>query len=263
MRYKIEMRPNGSIYSVVLGWETQVKDEVECCLIHTTDSKAAEPSATIQRLSWNSFERKKRKLKKSSSPSTETTSSLRIKDSILAPLVQIECRDAEELGGRDDLIIHSDAAEVELILPNLLFREESGQHDSWQYLFYRYRADIEDDQWNAAKRGDLEALKGFVDIDWTEVDDFGNTPLYYACHSGAARDIQTVKFLIEKWPGKLPPVIENRCKTNAVNHAVIAILKNPHDPSAIVSVKNKDFDLYNDSCMLEGWNIFAEDECED
>ena len=72
-----------------------------------------------------------------------------------------------------------------------------------------------------------------------------------------------MKFLIEKWPGQLPPAIESRCKTNAVNHAVTALLKNPHDPSALVYAKNKEIDLYTDGCILDGWNIFAEDECED
>jgi hypothetical protein len=251
------------MYSVVLGWETQVKDEVECCLIHTAGSKAAEPSTTIQRRPWNSLYRKKRKLIKSVLPPSEASNSVPKKGSILAPLVQIECREAEEGCGNDDLIIHSDAAQVELILPNLLFREESDQHDSWQYLFFRYRADLGDDQWSAAKRGDLDALKGFVDIDWTEEDDFGNTPLYYACHSGAARDIQTVKFLLEKWPGRLPPEIEFRCKMNAVNHVVVALLKNPNDASSLISAK-KVLDVYDDDgCSLDGWNIFAEDDCEE
>ena len=56
-----------------------------------------------------------------------------------------------------------------------------------------------DDPWQAARRGDLGALKGFQirgEVNWKAKDKFGNTPLFYACNSGVAENVMVVPFLL-------------------------------------------------------------------
>jgi hypothetical protein len=78
--------------------------------------------------------------------------------------------------------------------------------------------------WRAAKRGDLTALKRFHshgNVDWAAVDQFGNTPLFYACHSGAIVDINVVHFLL--WVTPIHELELEKCK-NRKNKAVMKIL---------------------------------------
>jgi hypothetical protein len=78
--------------------------------------------------------------------------------------------------------------------------------------------------WRAAKRGDLTALKGFHSqgpVDWAAKDQFGNTPLFYACHSGAIVDINVVHFLL--WVTPIQELELEKCK-NRKNKAVMKIL---------------------------------------
>jgi hypothetical protein len=86
--------------------------------------------------------------------------------------------------------------------------------------------DLMDDPFQAATRGDLEALKSFHSdskTDWSIVDKFQNPPLYYACQTGAIEDIQTVAFLLEVTPNKSPRLLE-RCWSNASNQEVVKLL---------------------------------------
>eukprot|EP00934_Nitzschia_sp_Nitz4_P003538 Nitzschia sp. Nitz4//scaffold299_size22801//10736//12924//NITZ4_008535-RA/size22801-augustus-gene-0.41-mRNA-1//1//CDS//3329546342//3528//frame0 len=83
-----------------------------------------------------------------------------------------------------------------------------------------------DDPWRAAKRGDLAALKKFHasgKVDWLENDRANNTPLYYACHSGAIADIMVVPFLLWVTPSSDPKVLEH-CRRDAINKQVRSIL---------------------------------------
>lgn len=84
-----------------------------------------------------------------------------------------------------------------------------------------------DDPWRAAKRGDLVALKQFHctgKVDWLAKDEFQNTPLYYACQSGAINDIMVVPFLL--WVSQLnDDKILEKCSKIAVNKKVRIILK--------------------------------------
>ena len=89
---------------------------------------------------------------------------------------------------------------------------------------------VEDDAWCAAKRGDVQALQQIeaatTTMDWTRTDGFGNTALYYACHSGAARNVGVVRHLLQQWQGPIPTHVLERCKTNAIHQGVVRLLEN-------------------------------------
>jgi hypothetical protein len=83
-----------------------------------------------------------------------------------------------------------------------------------------------DDPWQAAKRGDLTALKQFHTsgkVDWIAKDDFRNIPLYYACKSGAITDIMVVPFLLWVTPLRDDKTLE-KCRKSAANKQVRSIL---------------------------------------
>jgi hypothetical protein len=186
----------------------------------------------------------------------------------LGPLVQVEFREATEdadqqLQSEDDLIIHGDSSQIELILPHVLFCEAPRVRDRWQYFFWSYQVDFDDDPWAAAKRGDLQALRSFTGTDWTKTDDFESTPLYYACHSGAATDIMVVKHLLDVWPGPIPLEVLSRCKKNAINSSVVQLLVDSNNLNALAAAREKPDCFSGNSYFLEGWNIFEEEECSD
>jgi hypothetical protein len=86
--------------------------------------------------------------------------------------------------------------------------------------------DEDDDPWRAAKRGDTNELKRLHatrKINWAGEDNFHNTPLYYACHSGAIVDINVVSFLLKVTPIKDPRLLD-RCRKNAINQDVVKVL---------------------------------------
>lgn len=264
------MKSDGSYYSVVLGWQTRANDEIECCLIHTTTTKAAKPITVTKSLIFlNNVRMNKRK--RSCVPIKACIDATAITDDdqrspILGPLVQIECRDAtddadqHQLQREDDLIIHGDTSQIELILPHVLFRGAPPIRDQWHYFFWSYQVDFDDDPWAAAKRGDLQALQSFAGIDWTKTDDFESTPLYYACHSGAATDILVVKYLLDVWPGPISPEVLSRCKKNAINSSVVQLLADSKNSSALAARREKPDCFSGSSFFLEGWNIFEEEE---
>ena len=83
-----------------------------------------------------------------------------------------------------------------------------------------------EDPWNAAKRGDLQALHCCHHIvDWTREDEFNSPPLYYACHSGAAVNLEVVRFLLQVYPTRLPATLFERCRKNAINVNVVKLLE--------------------------------------
>lgn len=260
------MKRDGSYYSVVLGWQTRANDEIECCLIHTTPTKDVKPTAVTKSLFLKSFRMSKRKracLPIKTNMDAGTASDNRPAP-ILGPLVQIECRDASEEADQtiheDDLIIHGDTSQIEMVLPHVLFRDASHVRDRWQCFFLSYEVDFDDDPWTAAKRGDLQALKLFSGVDWTKADDFESTPLYYACHSGAATDIMVVKYLLDVWPGPIPLEVLSRCKKNAINSSVVRLLEDSNNLNAIFSTRDDTDCFSGSSYFLEGWNIFEEEE---
>ena len=75
---------------------------------------------------------------------------------------------------------------------------------------YGHEIKYEDDQWAAAKRGDLAALKQLAGVDRTKEDRFESMALHYVCHLGAACDISVMQYLIQAWPGQnpAPPIID-------------------------------------------------------
>ena len=265
------MKREGSHYSVVLGWQTRAEDEIECCLIHTTTTEAVEPTIVTKSLFFDAIRSKKRKrgcLQIQSFIDAAVATNEDRSAPILGPLVQIECRDAtddadQRLQCNDDPIIHGDSSQIELILPHVLFSEAPYVRDRWQYFFWSYQVASDDDPWAAAKRGDLQALQSFTGIDWTKTDDFESTPLYYACHSGAATDIMVVKYLLDEWPGPIPLEVLSRCKKNAINSSVQQLLVDSKDVSALAAAREKSDCFSGSSYFLQGLNIFEEGECFD
>ena len=261
------MKRDGSYYSVVLGWQTRANDEIECCLIHTTPTKDVKPTTLTKSLFLNSFRMSKRK--RACVPIETSVDAAAVTNDnrpapILGPLVQIECRDATEDADQvirdDDLIIHGDTSQIEMVLPHVLFRDASHVRDRWQYFFLSYEVDFDDDPWAAAKRGDLQALKSFNGVDWTKTDDFESTPLYYACHSGAAADIMVVKYLLDVWPGTIPVEVLMRCKKNAINSNVARLLENSDNSNELFARRDSTDCFSGSNYFLEGWNIFEEEE---
>lgn len=99
-----------------------------------------------------------------------------------------------------------------------------------------------DSPWLAAKRGDLNALENRWKHrhDWTLEDEHGNTPLYYACRYGGAKNLRLVLFLLQQWPSTqhIPPMLLHRCKQDAANIYVQELLINPCHAEMII----KDFE---------------------
>jgi hypothetical protein len=96
------------------------------------------------------------------------------------------------------------------------------------------------DPFTAAKRGNLNALKEWnnahPDYDWSEIDDFGNTALYYACSQSSTGgpvvlNLIIVKYLLDLWPvTQIPPATLERCKACAVHESIIDLLEQQHHP---------------------------------
>ncbi|KAL3913668.1 MAG: hypothetical protein SGILL_006398 [Bacillariaceae sp.] len=131
---------------------------------------------------------------------------------------------------------------------------------------------VEDDPWSAAKRGDVDGVRKWTNdktYDWSQKDVFGNTALFYACHSGAAINISIVKILLDEWPvEEIPADVLDRCKTNALNKAVVKMLNNPEKAEAIISSVFRDYLASNDemtddddeSYHLTKWLLYDLDE---
>jgi hypothetical protein len=120
--------------------------------------------------------------------------------------------------------------------------------------------DHEKDPWNAAKRGDLQALHSCNHVvDWTREDEFNSPPLYYACHSGAAVNFEVVRFLLQTYPTSLPPDLFDRCRKNAINSNVVKLLEaakaNVNLSQVELQAEEKNGDEYF-------WLPMYEDECD-
>jgi hypothetical protein len=121
---------------------------------------------------------------------------------------------------RDDLSVISQWSKISAFKP--LFDAD----DSSVVSGVSNITDMIDDPFQAAERGDLEALQSFHSnsrTDWSMVDKFQNPPLYYACQSGAIEDIKTVAFLLEVTPNKSLRLLE-RCLSNASTQEVVKLL---------------------------------------
>jgi hypothetical protein len=134
---------------------------------------------------------------------------------------------------------------------------------------------VEDDPWTAAKRGDLIALQRWTHRhDWTQEDDFGNVPLYYACHSGAARNLRIVDFLLQQWPTRtaaaaataskrrrrITAALMDHCKKNAINATVVHMLNYPDKAEEIILEAEELSSDDDEDDHLGGLGIFAEEE---
>eukprot|EP00934_Nitzschia_sp_Nitz4_P007155 Nitzschia sp. Nitz4//scaffold144_size56818//1877//2980//NITZ4_006526-RA/size56818-processed-gene-0.75-mRNA-1//-1//CDS//3329536483//7145//frame0 len=111
-----------------------------------------------------------------------------------------------------------------------------------------------DDPWSAARRGDLQALEQRWKNrhDWTLEDRNGNTPLYYACQSGGARDLRVVLFLLKQWPSTqhIPEPIMESCQMDAANEFVAELLRFPDQAERIIQdFEENEEDFGNDHVL--------------
>mmetsp|Transcript_18946 Transcript_18946/g.35341 ORF Transcript_18946/g.35341 Transcript_18946/m.35341 type:complete len:497 (+) Transcript_18946:2-1492(+) len=129
-----------------------------------------------------------------------------------------------------------------------------------------------DDPWSAAKRGDVDAIQQWTadkSWDWRQEDEFGNTALFYACHSGAAINITIVKLLLDQWPvDQIPPEVMDRCKLNALNKSVVKMLENPEDAENIIVESVSDLELIEEgddeeTLHLRKWLLYDLEEGEE
>jgi hypothetical protein len=157
------------------------------------------------------------------------------------------------------------------IMPSPVSEENSHGSDTREKI-HETDTTLDDDPWCAAKRGDVDAIqKWTIDKahDWSQKDAFGNTALFYACHSGAAIDITIVKQLLDQWPvDQIPADVLDRCKLNAINTSVIQMLKNPADAEKIAfsvmsDAGHRDPPIWKDddeSLHLSKWLLYDVEE---
>ena len=172
-------------------------------------------------------------------PVVSYSHSLSTSSSCVSSRVVVEYVEQEIEEGRDCSDVRDEAEgrcqdSVECILPEdgMLMSGGDGGWESLESSQQWYPGWLADDPWNAAKRGDLIALQIFAEgdhvakVDWTKEDEFESTPLYYACHSGASgkHGLRAVRYLLQIWPGQIPPHVLDRCKKNALNSDVIRLL---------------------------------------
>jgi hypothetical protein len=151
-----------------------------------------------------------------------------------------------------------------------IFSTPKSQYDSVEQ---KTPHSFEDDPWLAAKRGDIDAIQQWItdkkDWDWSQVDDFGNTALFYACHSGAAMNIAIVKVLLDRWPvNQIPEDVMDRCKLNAINRSVVKMLENPDLADDIIVAALSDLVLNEDgddeeTLHLRKWLLYDLEEGEE
>jgi hypothetical protein len=131
--------------------------------------------------------------------------------------------------------VFEDAAEDEIEVVSLSPKSNTEQEVKNDYV----TTEIKDDPWMAAKRGDIHAIQKWTEdktYDWSQKDNFGNTALFYACHSGAAVNITIVKLLLDQWPvEQIPHDVLDRCKTNALNRSVVKMLEHPEKADELIS----------------------------
>jgi hypothetical protein len=98
--------------------------------------------------------------------------------------------------------------------------------------------------------------------DWSQVDELGNTALFYGCRSGAQNNITVVKYLLDQWPiDQIPQDVLNRCKEHAYNDAVVKILEHPEDSENIIVQALSDLELNEegddeDTVHLTRWLLY-------
>lgn len=99
------------------------------------------------------------------------------------------------------------------------------------------------DIWTSSKMGDLPTLQRLVSTAkqkgdpafFTKLDEWGNSPLYYACHRG---HVELVFFLVGEYAQESAPSLAEdeklRCQTNALNEATRRALTGAAGKPALV-----------------------------
>lgn len=117
--------------------------------------------------------------------------------------------------------------------------EQVSNRGGTRELLLKHFGGENDSPWLAAKRGDLNALENRWKHrhDWTLEDEHGNTPLYYACRYGGAKNLRVILFLLQQWPSTqhIPPMLLHRCKQDAANIYVQELLINPCHAEMIIN----------------------------
>jgi hypothetical protein len=248
--------------SVVLGWQSsQEQVAFECCAVpklkYLDDSLSctSEPSTVVilpkkeaRKGLMRFFARQSRK--ENNQCLLKAEEDISIPNTLMGSLINVECTEPIFEDDRDNYICetreHDDVGHgVECILPSIEFQKgnnplpfegstllfipdyQGSESPSGINTCQQEEEDL-DDPFSAAKRGDLHALMRYTEKghDWKCEDDKQCTPLYYACHSGAAKPkgILTVQYLLEQWTGQIPNHVFERCRMNAINHKVVKLL---------------------------------------
>ncbi|KAL7554531.1 hypothetical protein ACHAWF_017994 [Thalassiosira exigua] len=93
--------------------------------------------------------------------------------------------------------------------------------------------------WEAAERGDYAVLAHMIDHEdraiWTQRDEHGRVPLYYACVEYGRADgrsfgkygLESVKLLVDVWPAdrEYPEVLLDKCRKRDLHEDVLEVLE--------------------------------------
>ena len=249
--------------SVVLGWQSsQERVAFECCAVPKLQSiddslSFASERSTVVCVPKKEARRGLRRFFARQSRKRNIECILKADDedqspnnTLIGSLINVECTEPIFEDDRDNYICETRENDgvghgVECILPSIEFKKrndplpfegyttlvisdyQGNQSLSESHSCHEEEEDF-DDPFSAAKRGDLNALMRFADKghDWKCEDDKQCTPLYYACHSGAAAQngILTVQYLLDQWTGQIPNQVFDRCRMNAINLKVVKLL---------------------------------------
>lgn len=121
--------------------------------------------------------------------------------------------------------------------------------------------------WDAAKRGDYATLTYIANHDdaniWTQKDEFGQVPLYYACthysqwngQSFGKYGLESIKLLVEAWPNDVdfPKSLLELCsKRNSIHKDVVEVLSksNKSTNTVVLRMAKKDWKIEGTSDVI-------------
>ncbi|KAG7380879.1 hypothetical protein PHYPSEUDO_006714 [Phytophthora pseudosyringae] len=120
--------------------------------------------------------------------------------------------------------------------------------------------------WQAAKRGDLAVLEAVCKVHgeaYRALDDFENSPLYYASLCGREVAVDFILRAYARESRKIPPDEQLRCVTNALNPHTRALLQQKMTLEEILKAKEQGSDCGEDDDDVDGgawFGLLAGDE---
>ncbi|EGZ22825.1 hypothetical protein PHYSODRAFT_295478 [Phytophthora sojae] len=114
--------------------------------------------------------------------------------------------------------------------------------------------------WQAAKLGDLAVLEAVCDVHgeaYRALDDFENSPLYYASLCGREVVVDFVLRAYERECRQIPPDELLRCVTNALNQHTRALLQQKMTLEEVLQAKDQDSDEGEEEEDAEGGAWFG------